>query len=175
MSNFRYYCPILETSFWFWTLMSNFYFQMHVMYHFFVLTTFWRYLWSITEQEKQKEEGNVHLSSQLCQQKKRNQLQKYLMSSLLIWVGLSGKKCALGLDCFPMPKAGGSNQGLRSNFFLYRPTGIYFNYHFKDAVTIMPPPHTHTNTHTPYCLSISVTGFDGMVHGEEWPWWGTYQ
>ena len=55
----------------------------------------------------------------------------------LIWVGLSGKKCALGLYCFPRPKASGSYQGLRSNFSLYRPTSIYFNYHFMDAVTIV--------------------------------------
>ena len=125
--------------------MSDLYFQLRVMYHFFVLTPFWWYLWSITVQEKKKEEGNVHLPSQLLrQQKKTNQLQKFLMSFLLIWVSLSGKKSALGLKCFPRPKAGGSNQGLRSNFF---PIQTYLNYHFKDAMTIIQqfPPHQHTH------------------------------
>ena len=50
-----------------------------------------------------------------------------------------------------------------SIFFSYRL--IYFIYNVKGAVTLVPPPHIHT----PYCLSISVTGFDGVVHGEEWP------
>ena len=55
-----------------------------------------------------------------------------------------GKKSALGLKCFPRPKAGGSNQGLRSNFF---PIQTYLNYHFKDAMTIIQqfPPHQHTH------------------------------
>ena len=62
------------------------------------------------------------------------------------------KKCALGLECFPRPKAGGSNQGLRFNFFSYRL--ICFIYNVKGAVTLVPPPPTNTHTHP--LLSLNV-------------------